>query len=61
MGDNALPVEMLGVFLVIVIVGSGILYVVANKKWGYTEKRERELEEQPGLQVKEKKKGKNHV
>ena len=61
MGDSVLPVEMLVIFLVIVIVGSGILYVVANKKWGYTEKRERELEEQPGLQVKEKKKGKDNV
>lgn len=61
MGDSVLPVEMLVIFLVIVIAGSGILYVVANKKWGYTEKRERELEEQPGLQVKEKKKGKDNV
>ena len=61
MGDNALPVEMLVIFFVIVIAGSGILYVVANKKWGYTEKRERELEQQPDLQIKGKKKGKKHV
>jgi len=45
-----LPPEMLAVFLLVVVAGSAILYVVANKKWGYTEKRERELEEQPDFQ-----------
>ena len=34
------------VFLLVAVAGSVILYVAANKKWGYTKKRERELEEQ---------------
>ena len=32
------------VFLLIVIVGSIIVSVVANHKWGYTQEREQELE-----------------
>lgn len=47
LGKMILSPEMLAVFLLVVVSGSVILYVVANKKWGYTEKRERELEEQP--------------
>lgn len=35
---------LLGIFLLIVAVGVIIITVVANKKWGYTEKREKELE-----------------
>lgn len=47
--------EMLAVILVVAVAGSAILYVVANKKWGYTKKRERELEEQPTFwQIKRK-------
>lgn len=47
MGGMILPLEMLAVFLLVAVAGSVIVYVVANKKWGYTKKRERELEEQP--------------
>lgn len=47
LGGMTLSPEMLAVFLVVAVAGSVILYVVANKKWGYTKKRERELEEQP--------------
>ena len=50
LGKMILSPEMLAVFLLVVVAGSVILYVVANKKWGYTEKRERELEEQPDFQ-----------
>ena len=49
LGKMILPPEMLAVFLLVAVAGTVILYVVANKKWGYTEKRERELEEQPEL------------
>lgn len=47
MGVMILSPEMLAVFLLVAVAGSIILYVIANKKWGYTKKRERELEEQP--------------
>lgn len=30
--------------LIIVVVGYGIVYGIANRKWGYTPKREKELE-----------------
>lgn len=46
LGERILPLEMLVVFLLVAVAGSVILYVAANKKWGYTKKRERELEEQ---------------
>lgn len=55
MGKILLSPEMLIVFVIIVVIGCGILYVVANKKWGYTEKRERELEQQSELVIKKKK------
>lgn len=32
-------------FLSIIAVGAVIVVVISNKKWGYTEERERELEE----------------
>lgn len=47
MGKIILSPELLLLFLLVVVVGCGILHVVANKKWGYTEKREKDLEEQP--------------
>ena len=37
---------LFGVFLFVVFAGTGILMVIAKKKWGYTEKRERELEKE---------------
>lgn len=55
MGGMILPPEMLAVFLLVAVAGSAIVYVVANKKWGYTKKRERELEEQPTFLQKGKK------
>ncbi len=58
MGEMIVPPEMLAVFLLVAVVGSVILYVVANKKWGYTKKRERELEEQPDFQQIRRKGGK---
>lgn len=58
MGHMILPPEMIVVFLFVVVVGSVILYVVANKKWGYTKKRERELEEQTEWTAKKAKKSK---
>lgn len=39
--------KLIFVFLLVIVTGSAILYIVANKKWGYTEKREKKLEEQP--------------
>lgn len=33
-------------FLFIVVAGFGIVYYVANRKWGYTKKREKELEKE---------------
>lgn len=56
MRGGALPPEMLIVFCLVAVLGGIILYITANKKWGYTEQRERELEEQPDLQRTEKKK-----
>ncbi len=49
LGEMILSPEMLAVFLLVAVAGSVILYLVANRKWGYTKKRERELEEQPSL------------
>lgn len=39
-------VVVIAVVLFVVVVGAGcvIVSLVANKKWGYTEERERELE-----------------
>lgn len=45
MGKIILSPGLLLLFLLVVVVGCVILHVVANKKWGYTEKRERDLEE----------------
>lgn len=38
----SLPVFIIAAF--IIVVGYIIVSVIVNKKWGYTEKRERELE-----------------
>ena len=36
---------MIFVILIMVILGYGVVHLIANRKWGYTPKRERELEE----------------
>lgn len=43
---NILIIAIL-LFLFVVIAGGIILTVVANRKWGYTPEREKELEELP--------------
>ncbi|MCH5268154.1 MAG: hypothetical protein J1E62_07400 [Lachnospiraceae bacterium] len=42
-----MSVGVVAVLLFLLVVGAGCVIVplVANKKWGYTEERERELEE----------------
>lgn len=38
-------------FAAVSLIGSYILQRIANKKWGYTPKREKELEEQKDLRI----------
>lgn len=32
------------VVLLVAVIGFGIVYFISNRKWGYTKKREKELE-----------------
>lgn len=42
------------VVLLVVALGYGIVYVIANRKWGYTPKREKELENVENNKVEKK-------
>lgn len=54
------PLFLFGLFLFVAVSGSLILMGITKKKWGYTEKREQELEKAAFLAVKgRRKKGGN--
>lgn len=38
-------------FLLVVIVGVTVMWIIVNRKWGYTPDREKEMEEQTELSV----------
>lgn len=44
-GKVVLSPKMILLVIIIVIAGYAVVYFVANRKWGYTPKREKELEE----------------
>jgi len=44
-GEVIVSPEILLVMAVLVAAGTAIVYIIANRKWGYTGKREKELEE----------------
>ena len=51
---------LLPIFLLVVLVGTGILTIISKKKWGYTKKREQELENSSLEQIPKLRKGGNH-
>lgn len=44
-GKMIISVRTLFLVLVIVLLGYALVHVIANRKWGYSPKREKELEE----------------
>lgn len=40
-----LSVQTLFLVLMIVLLGYAVVHIIANRKWGYSPKREKELEE----------------
>ena len=41
---NIISVPVLLIMIVVIIIGYLLVNYIVNKKWGYTEKREKELE-----------------
>ena len=44
-GKMILSVRTLFLVVIIVLLGYAVVHVIANRKWGYSPKREKELEE----------------
>lgn len=55
-GNTMISPGVLLIFLLIVVIGYVLVHIIANRKWGYTSKREKELEKQLDQFIKEKKK-----
>lgn len=47
--------EAILIIVIIAVIGYGIVSFVANKKWGYSRKREEELEEETDISMQRKK------
>lgn len=48
LGERILSPVVLLVFLLVVLFGTSLMMFLTKKKWGYTEKREQELEKEAG-------------
>ena len=51
---------LLVIFLIVVVAGYAVVNFIANRKWGYTPKREREVERQADMIMHHKRKQKDN-